>query len=156
MVDSATSLGNLLFERRASPVLVEHRPLYKICQLLLVLHISSRGGKSSIPRLHLFNWALKRQDRIQVLTKAASERVLRLNAWGFDPAVAFAIRYALAEQLVHAVSSSYQISDKGRSFIAEVLSDQNAFVSERAFLAAIGKHISENMVETVAKGWEAA
>ncbi|QQX86714.1 hypothetical protein JJQ59_28570 [Cupriavidus necator] len=146
----------LRFERRPSPVLVEHRPLYKICQLLLVLHISSRGGKSSLPRLHLFNWALKRTDRIQKLTEAAKAKVLHITAWGFDPALAIAIRYAVAEGLLRPTSTGYQISEKGQSFIDEVLKDAAVFRSERTFLKGIGKDITESMVEAVAKGWESA
>lgn len=146
----------LRFIRRPSPVLVEHRPLYKITQLLLVLHMSSRGGKSTLPRLHLFNWALKSTDRIQKLVVAAKSKVLHMTAWGFDPALAIAIRFAVAEDLVETTSTGYQLTDKGRAFIAEVLKDAGAFASERKLLAQIGKDITEGMVETVAKGWESA
>ncbi|CAH0353480.1 hypothetical protein [Aquabacterium sp. CECT 9606] len=156
MVELIGGRGHLRFERRPSPVLVEHRPLYKICQLLLVLHLSSRGGKSTLPRLHLFNWALKRTDRIQKLVDAAKAKVLHITAWGFDPVVAIAIRYAVAEDLLQATSTGYQITENGLSFIAEVLKDPVAFSSERALLKEIGKDITENMVETVAKGWESA
>ena len=146
----------LRFVRRPSPVLVEHRPLYKITQLLLVLQISSRGGKSTLPRLHLFNWALKSTDRIQKLLDAAKAKVLHLAAWGFDPALAIAIRFALAETLVEPTSTGYQLTEKGRTFITEVLKDADAFALERELLAQIGKDITEGMVEKVAKGWESA
>lgn len=156
MADLTLEPRHLRFERRPAPVLVEHRPLYKICQLLLVLHLSSRGGKSTLPRLHLFNWALKRTDRIQKLVDAANAKVLHITAWGFDPALAIAIRFALAEDLVQTTSTGYQIADKGRAFIEAVLKDADAFATERALLKEIGKDITEAMVDTVAKGWEAA
>lgn len=146
----------LRFERRPAPVLVEHRPLYKICQLLLVLHLSSRGGKSTLPRLHLFNWALKRTDRIEKLVNAASSKLLRMSAWGFDPALVIAIRFAVAEGLVQPTSTGYLLSDTGKTFIVEVLKDGSSFRVERALLGQIGKDITEKMVEMVAKGWESA
>lgn len=146
----------LRFVRRPSPVLVEHRPLYKITQLLLVLHMSSRGGKSTLPRLHLFNWALKSTDRIQKLVAAAEAKALHITAWGFDPALAIAIRFAVAESLVTPTSTGYQLSEKGKTFVTEVLKDAGAFAAERKLLAQIGKDITENMVEKVAKGWESA
>jgi hypothetical protein len=146
----------LRFVRRPSPVLVEHRPLYKITQLLLVLQVSSRGGKSTLPRLHLFNWALKSTDRIQKLLDAANAKVLHMTAWGFDPALAIAIRFAVAEGLVAATSTGYQLTEKGRAFITEVLKDADAFAAERKLLTQIGKDITEGMVEKVAKGWESA
>lgn len=147
---------HLRFVRRPSPVLVEHRPLYKITQLLLVLQMSSRGGKSTLPRLHLFNWALKRTDRIQKLVDAAKAKALNMTAWGFDPALAIAIRFAVAEDLVEVSSTGYQLTEKGRTFITEVLKDTSAFASERKLLTQIGKDITEGMVEKVAKGWESA
>ncbi|UUZ66324.1 hypothetical protein LP417_35520 (plasmid) [Polaromonas sp. P1-6] len=156
MSELTAERGHLVFERRPAPVLVEHRPLYKICQLLLVLRVSSRGGKSTLPRLHLFNWALKRTDRIQKLVEAAKARALHITAWGFDPAVAIAIRYAVAEDLIKTTSTGYQLTGKGQSFIDEVLEDETAFFQERALLKEIGKDVTENMVESVAKGWEAA
>jgi hypothetical protein len=146
----------LRFVRRPSPVLVEHRPLYKITQLLLVLQVSSRGGKSTLPRLHLFNWALKSTDRIQKLLEAAKAKVLHMTAWGFDPALAIAIRFAVAENMVEATSTGYQLTEKGRDFITEVLKDADAFAPERKLLTQIGKDITEGMVDKVAKGWEAA
>lgn len=156
MAELVAEKRRLRFVRRPSPVLVEHRPLYKITQLLLVLQLSSRGGKSTLARLHLFNWALKRTDRIQKLVEAAKAKALLMTAWGFDPALAIAIRFAIAEELVQPTSTGYQIADKGKAFIAEVLKDSDAFAKERSLLMQIGKDITETMVDKVAKGWEAA
>lgn len=156
MAEAALEPRRLHFERRPSPVLVEHRPLYKIAQLLLVLQMSSRGERSTLPRLHLFNWALKRNDRIQKLVEAAKAKVLHMTAWGFDPALAIAIRFAIAEDLVKSTSTGYQLSDKGGAFIDEVLRDTDAFANERKLLTQIGKDITEAMVDKVAKGWESA
>ncbi|MDB5824148.1 MAG: hypothetical protein JWR21_2852 [Herminiimonas sp.] len=154
MAELVAKRGRLRFERRPSPVLVEHRPIYKISQLLLVLHAYSRGGKSTLPRLHLFNWALKRTDRIQKLVDAAKARVLHMTAWGFDPALAIAIRFAIADDLVQPTSTGYEISERGKNFIVEVLKDPDAFASERILLTQIGKDLTEAMVDKVAKGWE--
>jgi len=156
MAEPLTERGRLRFERRPSPVLVEHRPVYKISQLLLVLYLSSRGGRSTLPRLHLFNWALKRTDRIKKLVDAANAKALQITAWGFDPALAIAIRFAVAENLVQSTSTGYQLSEKGRNFVVEILKDPDAFTSERLLLVEIGKDITEAMVEKVAKGWESS
>ncbi len=156
MAELVAEKRRLRFVRRPSPVLVEHRPLYKITQLLLVLQLSSRGGKSTLARLHSFNWALKRTDRIQKLVEAAKAKALLMTAWEFDPALAIAIRFAIAEELVQPTSTGYQIADKGKAFIAEVLKDSDAFAKERSLLMQIGKDITETMVDKVAKGWEAA
>jgi hypothetical protein len=145
----------LKFQRRPAPVMAEHRPLYKICQVLLVLHLASRGSKSSLLRLHLFNWALKRRDRSQQLTVAADAKVLNVTAWGFDPALAIALRYAIAEELIRTVPTGYELTDAGKLFAGEVAKDQTILGADKALLLAVGKNITETMVDSVAKGWEA-
>ena len=144
----------LLFQRRPAPVLAEHRPMYKICQLLLVLRMASRSGKSSLPRLHLFNWAFKRSDRSVRIIEAAKSRVLRVTAWGFDPALAIALKYGIAEGLVRTVPTGYELTDRGIALADAVVKDIGIFGSEKAILVSIGKDITEGMVEAVAKDWE--
>jgi hypothetical protein len=146
-------MTQLKFSRRPLPVLPEHRPVYKIAQVLLVLNCS-RGGKSSLLRLHLFNWALKSPQRMQSLRDAGKGGALHLPTWGFDPALAIALRYALAEKLIFQVANGYQLSDKGAQFITDALKDQEVFSQERVDLAVVGKKITETMVESVAKGWD--
>lgn len=147
--------SRLRFERRPSPVLAEHRPMYKIGQVLLILSLASRGGKSSLPRLQLFNWAMKSAKRQQQLVLAVGEKVLLVPAWGFDPALAIAARLAIAEDLVIENSTGYEITLAGQFFVNEILKDTDLFGRERSFLSAVGKGLTEGMVEATASGWEA-
>jgi Na+(H+)/acetate symporter ActP len=135
-------------------VLAEHRILFKITQTLLVLKIASRGGQSSLPRLHLFNWALKDSSRMAKLVRAAQCKRLDVLAWGFDPALAYALRYAVADGLITPVKENFVASDIGDKFIRETLNDNSCFQSAKTFLTSVGKSITEGMVETVSKGWE--
>lgn len=146
-------MTQLKFSRRPSPVLLEHRPVYKIAQVLLVLTYS-RSGKSSLLRIHLFNWALKSQQRMQTLRNAGEDGALLIPTWGFDPALAIALRYALAEKLIFQIPNGYQLSDKGSQFIIDALKDEEIFSQERMDLAVVGKKVTEKMVESVAKGWD--
>lgn len=147
--------NRLIFERRPSPVLAEHRPMYKIGQVLLILHLASRGGKSSLPRLQLFNWAIKSEIRQKQLILAVGNKVLQVPAWGFDPALAIAVRLAIAEGLVFENSTGYEISAAGELFVREVLEGTDLFWHERLFLSSLGKGLTEGMVEATASGWEA-
>lgn len=142
----------LKFSRRPVPVLPEHRSVYKISQVLLVLHFS-RGQKSSLLRLHLFNWAMKSPKRMALLQEAAKGGELLLPTWGFDPALAIALRYALAEGLIAQAANGYQLTDKGKAFIGDALKDAEIFKDEREDIRSVGKLITETMVESVAKDW---
>lgn len=143
----------LRFVRRASPVLPEHRPLYKIAQMLLVLELASRGGKSSLPRLQLFNWALKTIERKGKLLAAAKDGKLNVNAWGFDPAVAIALKFADAEGLIERTSTGYQITARGKDYVRSVMTEPDSLLEERTLLQSIGKSITDTMVSDVAKSW---
>ena len=150
------AIQKLQFQRKPSPVLAEHRPLYKIFQILLVLYLASRGSRSRLLRLHLFNWALKSPSRCEQLVKASKERTLRVTAWGFDPALAIAVRFAIAEGLVREVPTGYELTDRGTILARGVVENSDIFSADKAALESIGKGITEAMVESVAKGWEAS
>lgn len=142
------------FERRPSPVIAEHRPLYKIGQLLLIFLMASTQQKSTLPRLQLFNWALKSSARKIQLIEDTKNKKLTVTAWGFDPTLAVALRIAIAEGLINENSTGYELADGGMNFIEEIMRDDNSFAPEREFLSAVGKKITEKMVEEIAKGWE--
>lgn len=144
----------LRFQRHPTPVLPEHRPLYKIAQVLLILDLASRGGRSSLARLHLFNWSLKLNDRGQRLIRSAESRQLHVSAWGFDPALAIALRYACAEGLIRTSGGGYELTDIGQGFARIIAADPLTLVGEKELLRKIGKRITEAMVDEIAKGWE--
>ena len=146
-------MTQLKFTRRPNPVLPEHRPIYKIAQVLLILNYS-RAGKSSLLRLHLLNWALKSPQRMQLLQNAVRAGSLSLPTWGFDPALVIAVRYAQAEGLLTQISTGYQLEEKGRRFIKDALKDSTILTDERVTLVEIGRGITEGMVESVAKDWD--
>lgn len=128
--------------------------MYKIGQILLILTIASRGNKSSLPRLQLFNWALKSAERQAQLVKAVESKELQVPAWGFDPALAIAVRIAIAEGLVAETSTGYEIAEAGEIFVKQILKDADLFGPERSFLSSLGKGLTEGMVEATASSWE--
>ena len=148
-----TTTRTLRFIRRASPVFPEHRPLYKIAQILLILELASRGGKSTLPRLQLLNWALKSEERRTKLVNDVKQKQLNLAAWGFDPVVAIALRFAQAEKLISQVSTGYQITELGTRFALSVCKDVENLGSERMFLSSLGKSLTEGMVSAVSDKW---
>ncbi|MCZ4323981.1 hypothetical protein [Pseudomonas anguilliseptica] len=145
---------NLLFQQRPASVLPEHRPLYKIAQILLILFLASRGSRSSLARLHLLNWALKSPDRTARLSAAASSKSLNISAWGFDPALAIAMNFACAEELISTSGGSYELTDRGQILAKEIARDELILPDEKEALLKIGKGITEGMVEAIAKGWD--
>jgi hypothetical protein len=148
----ANNLMKIKFNKRPAPVLVEHRPVYKIGQITLILYISSRAYKSSLTRLHLFNWVLKDKNRQKDLLNTVENGNFRISAWGFDPALTIAIRFAIAEKLLFEESSGYKLTDLGIRFAKKIMLDDSIFPEEK-ILSLIKKSITEGMVESVTKSW---
>ena len=136
------------------PVLPEHRPMYKIGMVLLILQMYSIGGKSSLVRLHLFNWALKDSKRIRLLAESVKAKKLLIGVWGVDPTLNMALGYAISDELIMKMNNgSYCITPKGKSFVSkpEVL---ELFDHEMTRLKLIGKSITETMITQIAKRWK--
>lgn len=147
-------MAQLKFIRRPIPVLSELRPLYKISQVLLILHLSGRGSKSSLPKIHLLNWALKTPERTRSLTIGAEQGQLQLPIWGFDPAMAIALNLAFSESLISPTTTGFELTSSGKSYVKLILADDSVLSEEKAALKSIGKKITEDMVNAVSKGWE--
>lgn len=147
------AMSKLHFERKAMPVFPDHRPLYKICQILLILDLCSAGNKSSLIRLHLFNWALKDLKRMEMLILSAKTKIISFGVWGMDPALNMALNMAVAEGLINKTLTGYGLSVKGKDFIRQG-DIKNLFSVDCQSLNLIGKKITEKMVKDVANRWK--
>ena len=127
------------------PIAAEFRPDWKISTLLLILQISSHAGKSTLKRVHILNWAIRSPQFVAEFNEA---RTNPLPLFGFnvrfEPALSRAIDLAVAEKLVSWVGGNrLQITQKGKRWVSEILKDESLMRPERAFLANIGKTVTE-------------
>lgn len=146
-------MSRIKFTPRASPVLAEHRNIYKISQILLILHFSCRGAKASLPKLQLFNWAMKDRTRQELLIHAAKTSKLNINAWGFDPILTIALNFAVAENLIKITTTGYELTEFGLIFVNEIIKDIEVLTKEKEFLKSVSKSVGESMIDEVTKNW---
>jgi hypothetical protein len=141
------------FIRRPMAIAAELRPDWKICALLLILHLSSRGGRSSLRRLHILNWALRSaQNRAEFEQVREHQQPLFSFQFRFEPALGRAINLAAGEKLVEWVGGNrLQITAKGKRWITEVIKDESVMQEEREFLTRIGKDITETLATEMIK-----
>lgn len=146
-------MSKLTFHRKPMPLMAEHRPIYKITQLLLVLNLSSRGKKSSLIRLHLFSWVLKDERRKKMLLASANQNQILFGVWGVDPAVNISLQFAEAEGLISKSGLSYKLTQDGAKYVSEI-DNEMVFKDDYIFLQTLGSKITEGMVENIIKEWE--
>ena len=146
-------MSKLIFHRKKSAVIPELRPMYKIGKLLFILKLCCSGGKASLLKLHLFNWAMHEPNRMKALQLSAEKKELLLGVWGIDPSLNMALGYATSEGLLERTKNgAYQLTAKSESFISKSQLLE-LFSCEDHELRTIAKKISETMVTQAAKRW---
>ncbi|ECP3875710.1 hypothetical protein FZQ45_25295, partial [Salmonella enterica] len=93
-------MSRITFKRKPMPIYAGFRPLFKICQILLILDLASRAKSSSLIRLHLFVWILKDDQRKEMLLNIVKEKLEIPIVWGIEPSVNFALQFAIAEGFI--------------------------------------------------------
>lgn len=88
-----------------------------------------------------------------LLARAAETDSLDIEAWGFDPALSIALRFAVADGLIETIPTGYRLLDKGRRLLESIEVDGDVFSGERQSLMEIGKRVTEGMVTLAAKRW---
>jgi hypothetical protein len=139
------------FKRKPMAIAAELRPDWKIMSLLMSLQLSSHGGKSSLKRLHVLNWAIRSKrfgDEFNRILNDPSP----LFGFGirFEPAFSRAIDLAVGAGLVAWVGGNrLQISAKGKQAVTSALKDKALMEQERVFLQTLGKSVTETIADRV-------
>lgn len=145
-------MAKLTFNRRPMPIFAEYRPLYKISIILMILYFSSRGKKSSLIRLQLFNWAIKNEKRKSLLLVSVTKGSLHTEVWGMDPTLNISLQFALAEKLIDRSGTTYSLTNKGKQFLDKVI-DENCLKVELEFFKKIGAGLTESMINDGISRW---
>ncbi|WP_273859551.1 hypothetical protein [Photobacterium sp. GSS17] len=146
-------MNSIRFKRKAMPVISDYRPMYKISLILLILKECSTGGKSSLIRLHLFNWALKDKLRTEQLILSAKNKELTFDVWGMDPTVNFALNHAVENGLVIKISTGYKITNLGEEFLKK-FKIKEVFHIYEDFFSIVKKKITQGMVDQIVLRWK--
>ncbi|MCE0799489.1 hypothetical protein LVQ77_04110 [Buttiauxella sp. S04-F03] len=146
-------MSRITFKRKPMPIYAGFRPLFKICQILLILDLASRGKCSSLIRLHLFVWALKDEQRKEMLLKTVEEKLEIPSVWGVEPSVNFALQFAIAEGLIIKSGTSYKLAPKGMLFLRNSNS-YDLFFDDTVFLKKIGLKITEKLIDSATNLWK--
>lgn len=146
-------MANITFKQKPSPVLPEHRPIYKMAQAVCIIGYTGRGSKASTLKINLINWALHKKERQKILVEACAKKTIPFAAWGFDPALAIALLLCEAESLTLRTHNGHELTDKGKVFFERIDKDGDLLNLEKEFLKSIGKKLTEELIENESKNW---
>lgn len=143
------------FTERATPLYPSYRPMYKVSQILMVLFYNGFGGKASLLKLHLFSWALKSTENLDLLKEfATSNGQSKLHFFSIESTLNRALNLAYAEKLIYFENGSYSLLEKGRNFAISIDEDKTLFINEKQILKLIGKKIPEKTINSLINHWK--
>jgi hypothetical protein len=141
-----------IFRARPEAIPGDFRPLWRIFVILLILHLSSRGGKSTIGKLHVLNWAIRTKENRDIFRKIISGDIppetiiIRI-----EPSLNRAINLAQGEGLVENVKGNrIRITPRGQKATDKLLAVENLFTYEKSFLEDLGKStLTEQVIDNL-------
>jgi hypothetical protein len=146
------------FRRKPRSIPPDLRTDWKVSLLLLILEISSRGGRSSLKRLHVLNWAVRssrHQEEFEA-TNTSNTPLFNFNV-RFEPAFSLAIDLAVAAGLTTWVGGDrLELTAIGRSTAKGLLKSKDFFIPEVDFLRRVGKSVTEAQAVSLLKGADIA
>lgn len=132
------------------------RPNWRVPLLIVMLDMCARGGKCSLYKLHLLNWAIRSEEQRHLLLGNLSGEPdysqIRIQV---EPSFIRAIQFAVAEKLIERLDNSrVQITERGKQF-AHDIEESGSLASEKEFLKKIGYRLTEAWVSGFA-AWRRA
>ena len=145
------------FTERKTPLYPSYRPMYKVSQILLILHYNGYAGKASLLKLHLFSWAMKSYENMNSLKEfVTSNYEQKLHFFGIESTLNRALNLAYAEKLIDFENGSYKLLEKGKLFAGQLIEDETLFVNEKQVLQLVGKKIPERIINNLVNHWNNA
>lgn len=135
-------IKEIRFSRKRVPISPELRPMYRISQIILILHLSSTRQTASLLKLQLFNWCLQnegRYERLLKLKETSNFPIIR-----FDPFLNRALNYGVAMGVFsfNDKTGKFSLTEKGEALAQNILKE-DVFIEEKKFLKAIKKSLSD-------------
>ena len=112
-----------VFREQPEAIPGDLRPLWRIGLVLLMLHLASRGKKSSFGRLHVLNWALRSERGQEALIGILNRKpfpgtvIVRI-----EPSLNRAVDFAHGERLVERATVQLDPTDAPDLHVDETLS----------------------------------
>ncbi|WP_262177385.1 hypothetical protein [Saccharococcus sp. Marseille-Q5394] len=138
-------IKEIRFSRKRVPISPEMRPIYRISQIILVLHLSSTKQTASLLKLQLFNWGLQNEGRYERLIKLKETSYFPIIH--FDPFLnrALTLGVAMGVFSFNDKTGKFSLTEKGE-ILAQSILNEDVFLEEKKFLKTIRKSLSDTYI----------
>lgn len=143
------------FKKRKYPLLSELRPDWKLAVLVLILNKCCVKNTASFQKVQVLIWAVKNKDNRQSILKLCTnkDKDIEYNLLiRYEPSVNRIIDIALAEKYIELVKGNrIRLTIKGSAYANEIEITEGLFVEEKDFFQALGKKLSEKLLNDLTK-----
>lgn len=129
----------IVVEPKDAYIPLYYQPLYKVSQILLILHYNGGEKKiSTISFLHTIAWAMREEDNLEILLQYKKGKRDSLVSWCYEPVLERALIIALVNDYCKRLKTGeIQLTIKGQNIVDTILWNYY-FEKEREILYRIG------------------
>jgi hypothetical protein len=141
-----------VFRHRPGTVPGDLRPGWRIGLIILLMNECCRSTKTSLTKLHVLNWAIRSQEtRALLLAMLDGSNAVRSLIVRFEPFLNRAVDFGIGEGLLKrsAGGKGIELTSTGKRLAEDIKKADEAFSSEKQFITAVGKRVTETFVDDV-------
>lgn len=135
------------------PISIPHdlRADYRMAVLMLMIGYCGYKGQAPLPKLHVLNWALRTStSRRAFIDRLDGKLHMRDVPVKFDPAFSRAIDLARGDHLVERTPTmAIVLTPTGSAWLDDIRKEPSCFATEKAFLEAVGKRLTNDVLKSI-------
>ena len=147
-------IKDIEFTKRPDPVPYNYRISYKVAQICLILDLAVTKGGCSFQMIQIVATALTSDFDMVQLKLFIDGKMPDYSIIKYDPAVNYALQYALAERLIiQQNNGKLKLTESGKNFCKLIMEDNTLLIEEKKSLTALCGKITENALQDLRKKW---
>lgn len=148
-------INSIDFTCRPESVPYNYRISYKVAQICLILYSTVKKGGCSFVKIQMIATALTSSFDMLQLSNFISGELPDYSLVRFDPAVNYAIQFAVIEGLLYRQKDGkYKLTSKGKEYCRQIMNDKSLLVSEKKNLQELGDRVLEKNIEKLIDRWK--
>lgn len=148
---------NVELDIKAIPVPIMYQPVYKLILLLAILRYgTSKPYNAVFLKLHLYMWAMRSQENLEVLLDLKKGLRNNISPWTFEPGLEKTITLAIINDFctreIKSKELKIQLTSQGITFITKIEKSKH-FLEDFQKIKSIGI-IPQNTIQTANNNWK--
>lgn len=140
----------IVFDSKPDAVPYHYRLSYKIALACLILGLSCGRSGCSLSKLHLIIVSMYSEKEKNTLLKYVNGENNQYLILRYDPTINKTVDFMLADKIIFQQSNGlFRLTVPGKSFLEDIMDDDNLLVNEKEFLNKLSNKLTENLIDKI-------